>query len=106
MKAWLAREKDEFCATVVFAETRGKAKSLALATDACEDAHFCDIKVSRIPQADKHYREGKTELDWNDPADRLVLVRDCGFMCDFDAFNRNDCASCSARAYCDRYTDV
>ena len=25
MKAWLVREKDEFCATVVFAETRGKA---------------------------------------------------------------------------------
>lgn len=25
MKAWLVKEKDEFCATVVFAETRGKA---------------------------------------------------------------------------------
>lgn len=29
MKAWLVREKDEFCATVVFAETRGKARALA-----------------------------------------------------------------------------
>lgn len=26
MKAWLVREEDEFCATVVFAETRGKPK--------------------------------------------------------------------------------
>lgn len=34
MKAWLAREKDEFCATVVFAETRGKAKALALYANA------------------------------------------------------------------------
>lgn len=25
MKAWVVREKDEFCCTVVFAETRGKA---------------------------------------------------------------------------------
>lgn len=30
MKAWLVRKKDEFCATVVFAETRGKARALAL----------------------------------------------------------------------------
>ena len=44
MKAWLVREKDEFCATVVFAETRGKARSTALATDCCEDSCFCDIE--------------------------------------------------------------
>lgn len=29
MKAWIVREKDEFCATVVFAETRGKARAMA-----------------------------------------------------------------------------
>lgn len=34
MKAWLVREKDEFSATVVFAETRGKARALARATEA------------------------------------------------------------------------
>lgn len=28
MKAWLVREKDEFGTTVVFAETRGKARAL------------------------------------------------------------------------------
>lgn len=42
MKAWLAREKDEFCATVVFAETRGKAKALALYTEACEDQEYME----------------------------------------------------------------
>ena len=26
MKAWIVREKNEFCAAVVFAQTRGKAK--------------------------------------------------------------------------------
>lgn len=105
-KAWLVREKDEFCATVVFAETRGKAKSLALATDCCEDAHFLDIEVQRMPQADKYYKEGKTELHWFDPNDRLVLVKECGFYCDYDAFLTEDCTVCSAKAFCDRYTDV
>ena len=31
MKAWVVKEKGEFCAEVVFAETRGKAKALAIA---------------------------------------------------------------------------
>ena len=35
MKAWIVKEKDEFAATVVFAETRGKARMLAMLTDAC-----------------------------------------------------------------------
>lgn len=106
MKAWVVREKNEFCAAVVFAETRGKAKVLARCTDACEDVHFLDIEVCRMPQADKYYKDGKRELDWFNPEDRLVLVKECGFMCDFDAFQRNDCTVCSAKAYCDRYTDV
>lgn len=105
MKAWLVREKDEFCATVVFAETRGKARSLALYTDCCEDANFCDIEVRRVPQVDKYYKAGKTELDWNDPNDRLVLVKECDFMCDYDAFNIGECALCSAKEYCGEYQD-
>lgn len=103
MKAWLVREKDEFAATVVFAETRGKAKSLALSTDACEDVAFVRIEVSRMKEADKYYREGKTELDWNNPADRVVLVKECGFVCDYDAFYLGHCEVCSAKEYCDRY---
>lgn len=47
MKAWLVREKDEFCATVVFADTRGKARAMALNTECCEDADFCSIEVHR-----------------------------------------------------------
>lgn len=105
MKAWLVRVKDEFCATVVFAETRGKARSLALATDCCEDARFCDIEASRMPQADKYYKEDKKELDWENQADRIVLVKECGFVCDYDYFDHEDCAVCPAKEYCDRYQD-
>ena len=54
MKAWLVKEKDEFCATVVFAETRGKARAMASHTETCEDADFCDILVYRRPALDKY----------------------------------------------------
>lgn len=105
MKAWLVREKDEFAATVVFAETRSKAKTLALSTDACEDVDYIRIEATRLKEADKYYKEGKKELDWENPADRMVLVKECGFTCDYDAFNAGDCANCSAKDYCDQYQD-
>ena len=105
MKAWLVREKDKFCATVVFAETRGKAKSLALATDCCEDADFCDIEVRREPQLDKYYVDGKKEMDWENPKDRIALVKECGFVCSHDYWMYEDCDCCSAKEYCYHYAE-
>lgn len=105
MKAYLVREKDQFYATVVFAETTGKAKMLALSTDCCEYARFIDIEVHRMPQVDKYYKEGKQHLDWENPQDRIVLVKECGFWCGEEAFEFYDCELCSAKQYCDRYSE-
>lgn len=101
MKAWLVREKDEFNAEVVFAETRSKAKVLALSTDCCEDADYIYIEAHRMPQADKYYTEGKWHLDWENPQDRIILVKECGFYCDRDYWEVADCEVCSAKEYCD-----
>ena len=105
MKAWLCREKDEFSATVVFAETRGKARSLAMHTEACEDVLFCDIEVYRKPELDKYYVDGKTELNWFISEDRIALVKDGNFVCDPDYWEWEDCEDCPAKEYCDKYQD-
>lgn len=84
MKAWLVRENGEFATTVVFAETRGKARSLAMHTEACEGVRFCDIEAYRKPALDKYYVEGKTEMSWFNSEDRIALVKDGGFVCDPD----------------------
>lgn len=105
MKAWLVREKGEFGATVVFAETRGKARAKAMRTETCQDAEFLDIEVSRQPQMDKYYVEGKKEMDWYISQDRIALVKDCGFICDEDYLEREDCEVCPAKEYCDNYQD-
>ena len=102
MKAWLVREKDELCAEVIFAETRGKARALAKYTAACEDVDFINIEVHRQPQCDEYYKEGKFGLDWENPQDRIVLVKECGFWCEHD----EDCEKCSAKQYCDKYDDT
>lgn len=103
MKAWLVREKDEFCATVVFAETRGKAKALALQTECCEDANFCDIECNRVRGMDKYYVAGKREMDWFNANDRIALVKELGFYCGDDIFCIEKCERCVANEYCDRY---
>ena len=103
MKAWLVREKDEYMATVVFAETRGKARAIAQYTDACEDCDFCDIEVHRKPNMDKYYKDGKTEMDWDNPQDRIILVKECGFQC--AEIEYADCDECSAKEFCDFYND-
>lgn len=105
MKAWLARDKYEFCATVVFAETRGKAKVIAMHTESCEDTDFIDIEVRRKPQMDKYYTEGKKEMDWFNSKDRIALVKDCGFYCDEEYWEEEDCEVCSAKEYCDIYRE-
>ncbi len=105
MKAWLVREKDEFCATIVFAETRGKAKALALHTETCEDADFIYIEVHRAKEADKYYQPGKTELCWFNAEDRIAMVKDCGFTCDPDAHYAEECANCPAKEFCDDFIE-
>lgn len=101
MKAYCARRKGEFCATLVFAETRGKAKSTAMFTDCCGGADFLDIEVCRLPRMDKYYKPGKTEMDWFDPQDRIALVKDGGFTCEY--IELPECEECSAQEYCEKY---
>lgn len=101
MKAWLVREKDEFVATIVFAETRGQAKVAAQWTDVCDGVDFMEIECRRMKEADKYYRPGKSELDWENPEDRIAMVKDCGFTCDWEARSVNECAQCSAKEFCD-----
>ena len=100
MKAWLAYSNtdDEGAMAIVFAETLGKAKALALHTAACEDSDFTDVLVNRLPRADKMYKPGKIEMDWNDPKDRLFMVKDCGFYCRDK--NEKLCRECNAKKYC------
>lgn len=102
MKAWSVRGKYEFTTAVVFAETRGKARAMARYTEACEYSDFCDIEVHRLPKIDKYYKEGKTEMDWRNPKDRLILVKECSFQCEYIT---DECKGCSASEFCDLYKD-
>lgn len=103
MKAWIVGIKGEFFQTVVFAETRGKARNLARYTSACDGADFTDIEVRRAPQIDKYYTDGKTEMEWNNTADRLALITELNFRCEYA--DMDDCKGCPAIEDCEVYAE-
>ena len=107
LKAW--RIQDEYSyeggCTVVFAETRGKAHAIAMGTECCEDAEWTDIRVTRLPLMDGKDR-GRHEINWDDPEDRIALVRDCGWSCSEEYLDReHDCPNCPAAEWCGSYID-
>ena len=107
MKAWYCRNRDYETdyATIVFAETRGKAKTIAQNTDACEDTPFLEIECTRAKAMDKHYR-GLPELDWYNRKDRIALVKDGGFRCSYEISKTElecvDGGYCPAMEWCER----
>lgn len=76
LKAYEARNKWGYrdYATVVFAKTAGKAKSIAMNSEACEGCDFIDIEVFRVSQLDKYYKKGKQEMDWFNEFDFVVIL--------------------------------
>lgn len=88
--------------TVVFAETSGKAKAIAITTDAFNDYDFTEISARRVPKLDKYYR-GLDEMDWFDDADRVALVRDAGYSCNPECLEEEDCTRCPAKQWCERW---
>lgn len=101
MKAWTVRGIDSDYATVVFAETVGKAKAIAVGTDACEDYDYIDIRAYRFNEMDKYY-QGKREMDWHTDEDRIALVK-AGWYC-LDPYEW-ECEACCARELCDWRND-
>lgn len=100
MKAWKINNLYEDETTVVFAETRGKAKVIAQRTDLCEDVDFTKIIIHRFKEADSQYR-GHSEMDWFDRDDRMFLLSH-GWFCDWN-MEYDDCKDCEDKELCGRW---
>ena len=99
MKAWCVSDTDnEYGTEIVFAETRGKAKSLCMDDDVFEDCLWTDLRVKRFKEYDDYF-DGKNKIDfWMEAEHRIRLVRDFGWTC-MEPISE-ECANCPARAYC------
>lgn len=91
---------------VVFAETAGMAKALALETDTfpSSDWDFTELSARRVPSLDKYYH-GDWEMDWYKDEDRLALIKEAGYQCDDDSFEADECEKCVGKEFCSRYEE-
>lgn len=104
IKAWRCINAEEFCSTIIFAETAGKARYKAMRSDSIGDSlEFSDIIVRREKVMDKYYR-GLEEMDWFDDRDRVAMVREAGFYCG-EYFDPEDCRACPASEWCAQYLE-
>ena len=105
MKAWRCINYYEGYATIVFAETAGKARYIAMQSDMIgDDLEFRYVVVRREKKLDAYYR-GVTEMDWYNAQDRMAIVQELGLSCDDDAFDPDDCKRCPAAELCGKYQD-
>ena len=108
MKAWYVTDKDGYAdyAIIVFAETKGKAVSLAIGTDEFPkyDWDFTELRARREPALDGAYR-GSWRMEWDNDDDRLAMVRWGGYYCGDDAFDPDDCEHCVAKDDCSKYEE-
>lgn len=103
MKAYEAMNYDTGYGTVVFAETRGKARSLLMNTDEFDGYEFIEISPRRVKELDSEYR-GRSQMDWRNDEDRIAMVK-AGWTCGDDSFNPDYCERCPANEYCSQYED-
>ncbi len=103
-KAYLANYW-EAGSTVVFAKSAREAKKAAWMCESFYnwDYEYIDVRVRRLKGLDSAYR-GKREMDWDDPEDRLALVK-AGWTCFEDFFDPDDCKECSGREFCSMHKD-
>lgn len=106
MKAWKVDTNDsDYGATIVFSETSGKAKAVALAN--CrqfEDCDFTELRAWRYEDFDQYYKGEAYPDAWNDDELKLVLVRDHGWFC-IDGSD-SYCDDCIAKEYCLAWEEV
>lgn len=89
---------------VVWAETSGKAKRIAL--DKCESMwglDFIELRARRLPEMDLLCK-GKPVADWCDDETRIKLVSEYGWHCAEPELY--DCKTCPAKEFCDTWEDM
>lgn len=103
MKAWQVYNDSEDTSTIIFADTKGKAKSIALRCGLfAEDMEFIDIPCYRRKKGDQFYN-GKSYLDWDNDEDRLLMVKEFGFTCSEEWYLEKECYYCVAKKFCSLY---
>ena len=102
-KAWCCIEEESGVVEVVFANTRGKAKSYFKDIETFDYYNFCELRPYRIKNLDHLNKSDGYIMDWRKDEDRLPMVRDADFSC--VEVDREECEGCCAKEWCSKYEE-
>ena len=80
-KAWVSYNYLKNIAMVVYADTKGKAKSYLMHTEIFDDYGFMDIDVYRAKSLDYLDRPDGYIMDWNKDEDIMAILQGIGLWC-------------------------
>ena len=93
---------DDYCgfSNIIFASSLAKAKYIAYRNSDYSDfiGFLAYNTIRRCEKADSAYK-GRECMDWNNPDDRLFLVKGLTWAC-VDG-SHDDCKDCIAHEYCE-----
>ena len=103
-KAWECCEEESGVCEVVFADTRGKAKSYFKDMETFDYYNFCKLRPYRVKKLDNLNHPDGYVMDWCKDEDRLPMVRDVDFSC--VEVDREECEGCCAKEWCSKYEEL
>lgn len=100
MKAYEIEDIQNGTSRIIFATSMSSAKYKAFvyANETNFMAYLYDIKARRCKEADSQCK-GREFMEWNNPDDRLFLVKELGWTCVDEPCD--DCTYCVAHEFCD-----
>lgn len=102
MKAWLVSNYFGH-ANIVFADTRGRAKTEALTLEDFRYDDFVDIRVKRCQELDGMEDFEPSDNYWLNEDIRAILVRYYGLSCEEP--DLDECKQCCANQYCSEWLE-
>ena len=102
-KAWGCYEEESCIFEVVFADTRGKAKSYFKAMDTFDNYRFCELRPRRLKELDYLNHPDGYVMDFSKDEDRIALVKHIYSGCLPDS--KDECESCCAKEWCRKYKE-
>ena len=103
-KAWGCCEEESGVVKVLFADTRGKAKSYFKDMETFDYYNFCELRPYRIKNLDHLNKSDGYIMDWYKDEDRLAMVRDAHFSC--VEVDRDECEGCCVKEWCSKYEEL
>ena len=100
-KAWICHNEESCIAEVVFADTRGKAKSYFKNLETFDYYTYCELRPRRKNSLDYLDKPEGYVMNWNNQEDRIALVKELGWYCEDPTIE--ECKKCLAKEYCEEW---